>query len=93
MQLGPWEIIAIVVLVIVLFGAKKLPDAARSIGRSLRIFKSEMKEMSNDDKEAIAPAPQTAVSESLPNSAGVSQPVQPQPATPAPAAQDTNNQQ
>lgn len=93
MQLGPWEIIAIVVLVIVLFGAKKLPDAARSIGRSLRIFKSEMKEMSNDDKEAIAPAPQAAVSESLPNSAGVSQPAQPQPATPAPAAQDTNTQQ
>ncbi len=36
---------------IVLFGAKKLPEASRSLGRSLRIFKSEMKEMKNDDVE------------------------------------------
>jgi sec-independent protein translocase protein TatA len=33
-----------------LFGSKKLPDSARSLGRSLRIFKSEMKELNNDDK-------------------------------------------
>jgi len=32
-----------------LFGAKRLPDSARSLGRSMRIFKSEMKEMKNDD--------------------------------------------
>lgn len=47
---GPWEILIIVLVVVVLFGAKKLPDAARSIGRSMRIFKSEVKEMSNDDQ-------------------------------------------
>lgn len=46
--LGPWEIGIIVLLIIVLFGAKKLPDAARSIGRSMRIFKSEVKEMNKD---------------------------------------------
>lgn len=34
--------IILLLLVIVLFGAKKLPDAARSVGRSIRIFKSEM---------------------------------------------------
>jgi sec-independent protein translocase protein TatA len=44
-----WVIIAI--LVIALFGYKKLPDAARSIGRSLRIFKTEVKGMSEDDKK------------------------------------------
>ena len=38
-----WLIVAVVV--IVLFGSKKLPDAARGLGRSLRIFKSEVKEM------------------------------------------------
>jgi sec-independent protein translocase protein TatA len=32
-----------------LFGAKRLPDSARSLGRSMRIFKSEMKEMKADD--------------------------------------------
>ena len=37
------ELLIILLLVIVLFGAKRLPDAARGLGRSLRIFKSEMK--------------------------------------------------
>ena len=46
-QLGGWELAVIVLLLVVLFGAKRLPDAARGIGRSLRIFKSEMK---SDDK-------------------------------------------
>jgi sec-independent protein translocase protein TatA len=52
-----WVVIAI--LALVLFGYKKLPDAARSVGRSLRIFKSEMKGMSADDQaraDAAAPA-------------------------------------
>ncbi|AEQ06584.2 Sec-independent protein translocase subunit TatA [Corynebacterium pseudotuberculosis] len=52
MNLGPTEIIIILFIVILLFGAKKLPDAARSLGRSMRIFKSEVKEMSNDDQRA-----------------------------------------
>ena len=43
------HLIFIGLIVIVLFGAKKLPEASRSLGRSLRIFKSEMKEMKNDD--------------------------------------------
>ncbi|WP_151547651.1 MULTISPECIES: Sec-independent protein translocase subunit TatA, partial [unclassified Corynebacterium] len=47
--LGFWEIALIVFVILVLFGAKRLPDAARSLGRSMRIFKSEVKEMSNDD--------------------------------------------
>lgn len=60
MSLGPWEIAIIVLLIIVLFGAKKLPDAARSIGRSMRIFKSEVKEMNKDD-ETPEPQQQTPV--------------------------------
>ena len=39
------ELIIILIVIAVLFGAKRLPDSARSLGRSLRIFKSEMKEM------------------------------------------------
>ncbi|MGP6173213.1 Sec-independent protein translocase subunit TatA [Corynebacterium sp. A21] len=48
---GIWEILIIAVVVILLFGAKKLPDAARSIGRSMRIFKSEVKEMGSDGEK------------------------------------------
>ena len=49
--LKPWHIILVVVVFLVLFGSKRLPDGARSLGRSLRIFKSEMKELNNDDKK------------------------------------------
>ncbi|MBF6331381.1 Sec-independent protein translocase subunit TatA [Nocardia transvalensis] len=51
-----WLIIAL--LVLVLFGAKRLPDAARGLGRSLRIFKSEMSEMHNDGSQATPAKPQ-----------------------------------
>ncbi|NNH69356.1 Sec-independent protein translocase subunit TatA [Nocardia uniformis] len=48
-----WIIIA--VLFLVLFGAKRLPDAARGLGRSLRIFKSEMNEMQADGDTKASP--------------------------------------
>lgn len=52
---GP-ELIIILVLALVLFGgAKKLPDAARGVGRALRIFKSETKGLVSEDS-AQAPA-------------------------------------
>ncbi len=53
-NLGAPEIIIIAVVLIVLFGWKKLPDAARSVGRSMRIFKSEVSEMKNDGKSAAS---------------------------------------
>ena len=43
-----WEILIIVALIVLLFGAKRLPDAARGLGRSLRIFKSETKGLAGD---------------------------------------------
>ena len=46
----PSHILLLLIVVIILFGAKRLPDSARSLGRSLRIFKSEMKDMKNDEK-------------------------------------------
>jgi sec-independent protein translocase protein TatA len=45
----PWHILVLLIVVVVLFGSKRLPDSARSLGRSLRIFKSEMKELNKDD--------------------------------------------
>ncbi|ORB82799.1 Sec-independent protein translocase TatA [Mycobacterium kansasii] len=49
-SLSPWHWAILAVVVIVLFGAKKLPDAARSLGKSMRIFKSEMREMQSETK-------------------------------------------
>jgi TatA/E family protein of Tat protein translocase len=48
-NMGKWEIGILLIVILVLFGAKRLPDSARSLGRSMRIFKSEMKEMKTDD--------------------------------------------
>ena len=47
--LKPWHIIVFVVVLVLLFGAKRLPDAARSLGRSLRIIKAETKGLVDDD--------------------------------------------
>ncbi|WKD35501.1 Sec-independent protein translocase subunit TatA [Streptomyces xanthophaeus] len=59
-----WEILVIVGLIILLFGAKKLPDMARSLGKSARILKSEAKAMKkdgeSDDAATAAPADQSA---------------------------------
>jgi sec-independent protein translocase protein TatA len=60
MNLGPMEIGLIILAILLLFGYKKLPDASRSLGRSLRIFKGEMKGMKDDDvrtKDAARTAP------------------------------------
>lgn len=46
--LGPSHLAILAVAVIILFGAKRLPDAARSLGKSLRIFKTEVRELQND---------------------------------------------
>jgi sec-independent protein translocase protein TatA len=51
-NLGPLEIGLIILAILLLFGYKKLPDASRSLGRSLRIFKGEMKGMKDDDGRA-----------------------------------------
>ncbi|WPF67185.1 MULTISPECIES: Sec-independent protein translocase subunit TatA [unclassified Corynebacterium] len=49
-SLGATELLIIALLLVLLFGARRLPDAARSLGRSMRIFKSEVKEMGKDDE-------------------------------------------
>ena len=47
---GGWELILIVLVIMVLFGAKRLPEASRSLGRSMRIFKAETKGLRDDDE-------------------------------------------
>jgi len=50
-SLGGWEILIILMVLVVLFGAKRLPDMARSIGQSARVFKGEMKGLREDEKK------------------------------------------
>ena len=47
----PSHWLLLILVVILLFGAKRLPDSARALGRSLRIFKSEVKELNKDDRK------------------------------------------
>ncbi len=54
--LRPWHIAVLVVVLILLFGAKRLPDMARSLGKSMRIMKSEVKGLQEDDVEGKAEA-------------------------------------
>ena len=49
-----WHVIILLVLIVLLFGAKRLPDAARGLGRSLRIFKSEVSQLKDDDPRPAA---------------------------------------
>lgn len=49
-----WHLLILLVVILVLFGGKRLPDAARGLGRSLRIFKSEVKEMQEEDSKRAA---------------------------------------
>lgn len=60
--LSPSHWLIILVVLLLLFGAKRLPDAARGVGRSLRIFKAETSALSEDGKKdaepaAVTPAP------------------------------------
>ena len=50
--LKPWHILVLVVVMVLLFGAKRLPDAARSLGRSMRILKAETRGLADDDLAA-----------------------------------------
>jgi sec-independent protein translocase protein TatA len=50
-NLGPTEIILILLVLVLLFGAKKLPELARGSGRALRIFKAETKGLMDEDDE------------------------------------------
>jgi sec-independent protein translocase protein TatA len=60
---SPWKVLIVAIVLIVLFGSKKLPDAARSLGKSMRILKTEVGSLHQDEPgfsaqaQAQAPAP------------------------------------
>lgn len=74
-----WELVLVLIVILVLFGAKRLPDSARSLGRSMRIFKAETRGLRDDsDADVAARRDTTVTAEPLP-------PVTP---PPAPGAQN-----
>ncbi|GAA1329577.1 Sec-independent protein translocase subunit TatA [Pseudonocardia xinjiangensis] len=99
-SLGGWEFVILIGILVLLFGAKRLPDMARSIGQSARVFKGEMKGMKGDDapagdatttteKPAAAPAPPAALPTAQP--APQTTPVQATPVQATPV-QDTRSE-
>jgi sec-independent protein translocase protein TatA len=64
--LGRPELVILLVVVLLLFGAKRLPDSARSLGRSLRIFKAETKGLKSDDDKKTQTAPGVPVEHVVP---------------------------
>jgi sec-independent protein translocase protein TatA len=62
-QFGVGEIVLILLVVLLLFGAKRLPETARGLGRSLRIFKAETKGLNDDDQRAQPEPPATQAPE------------------------------
>jgi sec-independent protein translocase protein TatA len=51
---SPWKILIVAVVIIVLFGSRKLPDAARSLGKSMRILKTEVSSLHDDEPTATS---------------------------------------
>lgn len=51
MRIGWTEVLVVLALVLLLFGAKRLPDLARSLGRSMKEFKKGTQDLLDDDKE------------------------------------------
>ncbi len=66
---SPWKVLILALVILVLFGSRKLPDAARSLGKSMRILKTEISTLHDDDEHqdtvtvhtAAAPQPPAAI--------------------------------
>lgn len=57
---SPWKILIVAIVIIVLFGSRKLPDAARSLGKSMRILKTEVQGLHDDEPETTTTTVQAA---------------------------------
>jgi sec-independent protein translocase protein TatA len=64
--LAPWHIIILVIVLVLLFGARRLPGAAESLGRSMHIFKKSVQGLSPDDQTTAANPPEATAALSAP---------------------------
>ena len=65
-NISAWHVLIVVLVVVLLFGAKRLPDLAKSVGQSMKIFKNEVKDLREDDAPP-APAAPAAVAPPAPS--------------------------
>ncbi|QKD79733.1 MULTISPECIES: Sec-independent protein translocase subunit TatA [Actinomyces] len=82
--LKPWHWIVLLVVILLVFGAGKLPEIASSLGQSMKVFKKEVKELREDDAPAQLQQPQQGTY--------YTQPTQPGQAAPQQSAEGTNQQ-
>lgn len=82
--IGPWQLLIVALLILLLFGARRLPELARGLGSSLRIFKAETREMMDDDKKSAKPEVGSGTAERPAE--------QPRAAEPAPQAESAERQ-
>ncbi|MFS0867595.1 Sec-independent protein translocase subunit TatA [Microbacterium sp. 179-B 1A2 NHS] len=75
-----WHLIIVLVVILLLFGAAKLPALAKSVGQSARVFKGEMKAMKEEDAPAASEPPASTPTPENPSAAS-SVPLTPPPAT------------
>ena len=85
-ELSPWHLLILAGVFVLLFGAKRLPDGARSLGRSLRIFKTEVKGL-NDEESASGQAANQPQAQ-LPAAPTAAAPTEPPAAPPTASAAD-----
>lgn len=57
--LGPWEIALIMVVILLLFGGRKLPELAKGIGKGMRVFKKELNDVRDTVETALNEEPET----------------------------------
>ena len=88
MKLSPTHIVVLLVLILLVFGANRLPDIARSVGQSMKVFKKEVKDLRDDNEDKQAPAQIQERQEGT----FYSQPTQPGQAAPQQNAEGTNQQ-
>lgn len=84
--LEPWHLVIVVLVLVLVFGSKRLPDTAKSLGQSLRILKAELKEGREDDKPTsdTAPTPEPGAAKTAPPASATTTP-------PATSGQDAEN--
>jgi sec-independent protein translocase protein TatA len=81
-NIGTWQLVIVLVIILLLFGAKRLPEAARGLGRSLRVFKSETQGLMDDrDDTATTDTPRSQES------------IEQRPATPADRSEPVTDDQ
>lgn len=86
-----WHIVVLVVVILLLFGAKRLPDLAKSVGQSMKIFRREVKDLTTDAPAPVPPA-SSSTAPAAPPVTPPEPPVAQPPATPGPAAPTPQDQ-